>query len=155
MYCMRSNRRTHIPASTQPAMLCLLSLVTEPFVRGVKACVCVIRSIPLFPPSLITQIEMQIRKQSMFICLCSAARHTAHTSVSFKKTALTHSVLPNPMCLNQTLWVNPLCTTAERSRPDLKLYGISGEGWIMLYTWFIRLVHLSPIWSLSLCKEAH
>lgn len=93
----------HIPASTQPSMLCLLSLVTESYVRGVKGYVCVIRSIPLSPPSLITQIETQIRKQFMFICLCSAARHTAHTSVSFRKTALTHSLLLNPMCLNQTL----------------------------------------------------
>lgn len=49
MYCMLLNRRTRIPATTQPAMLCLLSLVTEPCVRGVKAYVCVIRSIPLSP----------------------------------------------------------------------------------------------------------
>ncbi len=75
----------------------------------------------LSPPSLITQIETQIRKQFMFICLCSATRHTAHTSVSFRKTALTYSVLPNPMCLNQALWVNPLCATAEFSRPELIL----------------------------------
>lgn len=155
MYCMLSNRHTHIPASTQPSMLCLLSLVTEYYVRGVKGYVCVIRSIPLSPPSLITQIETQIRKQFMFICLCSAARHTAHTSVSFRKTALTHSLLPNPMCLNQTLWVNPLCATAELSRPDLILNGLTEEGWIMLYTWFIRQGYLSQIWSSSLCKEAH
>lgn len=155
MYCMLSNRRTHIPASTQPSMLCLLSLVTESYVRGAKGYVCVIRSIPLSPPSLITQIETQIRKQFMFICLCSAARHTAHTSVSFRKTALTHSLLPNPMCLNQTLWVNILCATAELSRSDLILNGLTGEGWIMLYTWFIRRGHLSQIWSLSLCKEVH
>ncbi len=121
MYCMLLNWRTHIPATTQSALLCLLSLVTEPCVSGVKAYGCVIRSIPLSPPSLITQIEMQIRKQFMFICLCSTARHTAHTSVSFRKTALTYSVLLNPMCLNQALWVNPLCATAEFSRPELKL----------------------------------
>lgn len=150
---MRSNRRTHIPASTQPAMLCLLSLVTEPFVRRVKACVCVIRSIPLFPPSLITQIEMQIRKQSMFICLCSAARHTAHTSVSFKKTALTHSVLPNPMCLNQLTICAPL-----QNVPGLILnYMVYQEKVVLCYIldlsgWYIFLsdLILESLWGSTL-----